>query len=61
MPENVKVVHDQEGKSMPIFGTVKVPETYLFDPKGKNLNKFVGPQDWGHPNYLSRIKLLLGL
>lgn len=46
LPSNIVVAHDKPGKSMISFGTVKVPETYLFAPSGKNLNKFVGPQTW---------------
>lgn len=55
LPNNIKVTLDPEGVTMPLFGTVKVPETYLFDNMGKHLVKFVGPQDWNHPDYFHRI------
>ena len=59
LPENVVVVHDKPGKSMLTFGTVKVPETYLFARNGKTLNKYVGPQDWKHKSYLDRMNFYL--
>jgi cytochrome c biogenesis protein CcmG/thiol:disulfide interchange protein DsbE len=59
LPENVVVVHDQKGDSMLTFGTVKVPETYLFAKNGKNLNKYVGPQDWKHKSYKDRMNFYL--
>lgn len=55
LPENVKVVHDEKGELLNTFGTVKVPETYLFGASGKNLNKFIGPQDWKLDSYKTRI------
>lgn len=59
LPSNVVVVHDQKGDSMLTFGTVKVPETYLFAKNGKNLNKYVGPQDWKHKSYKDRMNFYL--
>lgn len=59
LPSNVVVAHDQPGKSMLTFGTVKVPETYLFAKSGKTLNKYVGPQDWKHKSYKDRMDFYL--
>ena len=43
LPDNIKVTLDPTGVTLPLFGTVKVPETYLFDNSGKHLVKFIGP------------------
>jgi cytochrome c biogenesis protein CcmG/thiol:disulfide interchange protein DsbE len=59
LPDNVAVVHDKSGKSMLNFGTVKVPETYLFSKTGKNLNKYIGPQDWNHKSNKDRMDFYL--
>jgi cytochrome c biogenesis protein CcmG/thiol:disulfide interchange protein DsbE len=59
LPENIFLVHDKSGSSMLKFGTVKVPETYLFSKSGKNLNKFIGPQDWKHSSYKKRMDFYL--
>ncbi|PIP90653.1 MAG: hypothetical protein COW01_07370 [Bdellovibrionales bacterium CG12_big_fil_rev_8_21_14_0_65_38_15] len=56
---NVTIVIDENNSAMPNFGTVKVPETYLFAPNGKNLNKFVGPQEWQLDSYVTRSQALL--
>lgn len=59
LPENVYLANDPSGESMSIFGTAKVPETYLFSKNGKHLNKFVGPQEWEMATYFDRIKRLV--
>jgi len=46
LPNHMIIVHDRTGKMMSKFGTVKVPETFLFNQKGKHLNKYTGPQNW---------------
>jgi thiol-disulfide isomerase/thioredoxin len=61
LSDNIIIVHDKLGLSMKEYGVVKVPETFLFDKFGRNVNKFVGPQDWGLPSYIQRIVSYLGL
>ena len=60
-PRNIIVAHDREGASLDVFGTVRVPETYLFKPNGESAAKFVGPQGWDGPSYRRRIDLALSL
>lgn len=59
LPDNMIVAHDKEGSTMVNFGTVKVPETYLFSANGKNLNKFVGPQTWSLHSIQNRLNFYL--
>lgn len=59
IPSNVSIVIDENGETLPNFGTVKVPETYLFATNGKNLNKFIGPQEWQLQSYVTRVKAML--
>jgi len=59
LPDNMVVAHDKKGSSMLAFGTVKVPETYLFSARGKNLNKFVGPQTWSLQAIQNRLDFYL--
>ncbi len=61
LSKNIILVHDKAGLSMKEYGVVKVPETFLFNKSGRNVNKFVGPQDWGLPSYIKRIVSYLGL
>lgn len=46
IPNNVRVLIDQNNQVMDKFGTFKVPETFLFSPNNEALNKYVGPQEW---------------
>jgi len=59
MPKDVDLLLDNTGKAMELFGTFKVPETYLFDGEGRLLKKFIGPQDWAHPHFYDQISLLI--
>ena len=59
LPSNIDIVHDKTGELMSRFGTVKIPETYLFDRNNKNLNKYVGPQDWSQKRFSDRIDFYL--
>ncbi len=55
LPENVTIAIDMDNKVMDLFGTLKVPETFLFNSQGKHLNKFVGPQEWSQDSYFTRL------
>lgn len=60
IPENVIVAIDEKGDTLSLFGTVKVPETYLFQSvDGKTLTKFIGPQDWSLRGFVDRTNKLL--
>ncbi len=60
LPKNVQIAIDRDNRVMETFGTFKVPETFLFDKQGKNVNKFVGPQDWQAESYVTRLSIWLG-
>ncbi len=59
LPSNFLTVLDPDGKNLPFFGTIKVPETYVFARGGKHLHKFVGPQKWLDESLTERIKFYL--
>jgi cytochrome c biogenesis protein CcmG/thiol:disulfide interchange protein DsbE len=61
VPANVQFVLDNENVVMNLFGTMKVPETFLFDGQGKSINKFIGPQEWNQESYQSRLYFWLNL
>lgn len=60
LPDNIILAHDKSGKLLSEFGTVKVPETYLFRKDGKSLNKYIGAQDWNHRSFTQRMDFYLG-
>lgn len=55
LPSNIIVALDTGRSSMDHFGTIKVPETYLFDKTGRILRKFIGPQEWEKRYFLDTI------
>ncbi len=55
LPTNVLLVIDKENKVMDSFGTLKVPETFLFNSTAQHVNKFVGPQEWAQESYITRL------
>ncbi len=59
IPKNVIVVIDKDNSAMEMFGTMKVPETFLFDKLGKHINKFIGPQEWLQESYQTRLDFWL--
>ena len=51
-------VRDPERSVSSRYGTVKYPETYLIDPEGVVIRKYINWQDWNRPdivNYLSSL------
>lgn len=60
IPKNVTFVIDHENRVLDLLGTLKVPETFLFSPAGKHINKFIGPQEWRSPSYVTRLNFWLG-
>lgn len=60
IPKNVTFVIDHENRVLDLLGTLKVPETFLFSPTGKHINKFIGPQEWRSPSYVTRLNFWLG-
>ncbi|RPJ73958.1 MAG: TlpA family protein disulfide reductase [Alphaproteobacteria bacterium] len=61
IPENVKVVLNNQNVVMGLFGTLRVPETFLFNSSGKHINKFTGPQEWLQESYQTRLDFWLNI
>ena len=55
---NFLTVRDPSYRVPHMYGTVKIPETYVIDRKGVLRRKFVSAQDWTSPeilDYLNRL------
>jgi len=61
LPKNVIVAFDDDGLLMREFGTLRVPETYLFNKNLTLLKKFIGPQNWIDPYFTSNSRYLLNI
>ena len=60
LPSNIYLAHDEEGTVSARFGTIKLPETYLFARKSRrHVNKYIGPQEWGKKSVEVRLKFYL--
>lgn len=57
-PVDFLTVRDPSSRIPTLYGTVKVPETYVIDRQGIVRRKFVSAQEWTDPeilNYLSKL------
>jgi thiol-disulfide isomerase/thioredoxin len=61
IPTNINFIFDSKGEFMGEFGTLKIPETFLFKNDGNLLNHYVGPQDWAVSGMLNRALIQLGI
>jgi len=59
-PPTFKLLWDPARVSSSAYGTQKVPETYLVDPGGRVVTKFVGARDWNSAEARRYFKQLLG-
>ena len=55
---NLYYLFDESGSVMKSFGTLKLPETYLFDSNRDIIKKFVGPQDWKNDYFYKNFSYL---
>lgn len=60
-PTNVKIVWLLDNKNIhrEVYGTTKLPESYLFNSEGKFLRKLLGPQEWQKPMFIDMFALYL--
>lgn len=50
---------DPEMKIASMYGTSKYPETYLIDPEGYVVRKYVGAENWMRPEIVNYLRSLL--
>jgi cytochrome c biogenesis protein CcmG/thiol:disulfide interchange protein DsbE len=51
-------VRDPDQKSNGLYGTVKIPETYIIDRNGVMRRKFIGAVDWTEPEVIDFLNKL---
>jgi len=55
---NFQTVRDPSARIPKLYGTIKIPETYVIDQKGVLRRKFVSAQNWTNPeimDYLGKL------
>jgi len=69
-PEEIRAFRDRLGVGFPIlldpdqdvsrlYQTTGFPESILVDRDGRIVERYVGPREWDHPDYLARVRSLL--
>jgi peroxiredoxin len=59
IPVSFPILLDQDFSVSDRYGTYRVPETYLIDPRGHIVEKILGDQDWAAPTMVEKIQKLL--
>ena len=55
------ILLDPEQHSARQYQTTGFPESILIDPKGRIIERYVGPREWDHRDYVARIQRVGGL
>ncbi len=53
------ILLDPAQESSRAYQTMGFPETLLLDPEGYIIERYVGPRDWAHPDYVARVRRLM--
>lgn len=56
--EGMKLLWDKEMKMARLFAIGKLPESFIFDKKGRLVKKIVGTREWDTPDALQYFKML---
>lgn len=54
-PLTLSILLDVRGDVADLYGTSRLPESYLIDKKGVVVKKYVGPRDWTDPKIIAEI------
>ena len=58
-PVSFPVLLDETSRVAYAYGTYQLPETYLVGPGQTVIEKYIGPQNWVHPRFISYFDKLL--
>ena len=59
LPGGLVTAREEEGALPAMFGTFRVPETYVIDSHGRVLRKYISYRDWTNPELVAEIRGLL--
>ena len=60
MPVSFPILLDPEQEISRRYQTTGFPESLLVDADGKIVERYVGPREWDHADYVARIERLMG-
>jgi peroxiredoxin len=55
MPLSLPILLDLRGDVADLYGTSRLPESYLIDKNGTVVKKYLGPRDWTEPKIVAEI------
>ncbi len=58
-PVTFKIILDQDFKVADLYGTYRIPETYIIDKQGVIEEKVLGAIDWAEASMLEKIKKMI--
>lgn len=58
-PVTFPILLDSEFHVAELYGTYRIPESYLIDNKGQIVEKILGAKEWDSPEVLAKIEKLL--
>lgn len=53
------ILLDPEQGTSALYQTTGFPESFLVGPDGRIVERYVGPREWDHPDYVARVNRLL--
>jgi thiol-disulfide isomerase/thioredoxin len=53
------ILLDPDQAASRLYQTTGFPESILLDRQGRIVERYVGPRDWDHPDYLGRVRRLM--
>ena len=53
------ILLDPEQRTSNLYQTTGFPESFLVGPDGRIVERYVGPREWDHPDYVDRVDRLL--
>lgn len=59
IPVTFPILLDSDFKTADLYGTYRVPESYLIDRKGQIIEKILGAQEWDSPEMTAKIDKLI--
>ena len=55
VPLDLPILLDARGDVAAQYGTSRLPESFLIDPRGIVVEKYLGPRDWDNPKIVAEI------
>jgi peroxiredoxin len=54
------ILRDPDKRVASAYQSFRYPESFLIDPEGRLVERYIGERDWDAPEYVARIERLLG-